>query len=198
MKKTLCLAALAALITSSAWASTIAYVEGGTTLDPIGGFQIAAMNFTVKNAIIVTHLGFCGLSLGGGDTPNVYLHNVDESTTIATASWAGGEAQSGIWTYKECSNVTLYPGTNYQVSAPLWWRTVYSNDENFAFGSSINTNVTWYRQDGASGWFDGSIAATVTLNPNTAMNFQYVPEPGMCMALAAMSVFGLRRLARRA
>jgi len=119
MKKTLGLAALAALLISTGWAGTNAYIEGGTRLADIGGFQIAAMSFTVKNTIIVTHLGFCGLALGDGDTPNVYLHNVDANTTIAMASWAAGVAQSGVWTYKECSNVTLYPGTNYQVSAPV-------------------------------------------------------------------------------
>jgi len=58
--------------------------------------------------------------------------------------------------------------------------------------------VTWYRDDGASGWFDGDIATVVTPNPNTAMNFIYVPEPGMVAVMAALSLFGFRRLARRA
>ncbi|MCX7005475.1 MAG: hypothetical protein NTV22_19715 [bacterium] len=199
MKKTLCLAALAALMINTGWASTNAYVEGGERLTDIGGFQIAAMSFTVKSAIIVTHLGFCGLALSGGDTPNVYLHNVDASTTIASCSWAAGVAQSGVWTYKECGSITLYPGTNYQVSAPLWWRAVYSNDQSFTFGSSINTNeVTWYRQDGASGWYDGRIATTRTDNPNTAMNFIYVPEPGMFVVMSVLSLCGFRRIARGA
>jgi len=200
MKKTLGLAALAALMITTGWASTNAYVEGGERLTDIGGFQIAAMSFTVKGAIIVTHLGFCGLAINDySDTPNVYLHNVDENKTIATCSWPAGVAQSGVWTYKECGGITLYPGTNYQVSAPLWWRAVYSNDQSFTFGSSINTNdVKWYRQDGASGWYDGRIATTRTDNPNTAMNFIYVPEPGMFVALSVLSLFGFRRIARGA
>ncbi|MCX7005474.1 MAG: hypothetical protein NTV22_19710 [bacterium] len=55
--------------------------------------------------------------------------------------------------------------------------------------------MKWYKQDGASGWYDSQIATTRTANPNTAMNFIYVPEPGVFVALAVLGLFGFRRIA---
>ena len=52
-----------------------------------------------------------------------------------------------------------------------------------------------YKQDGASGWSVSYIATTRTDNPNPAMNFIFVPEPGMFVALAMLGLFGFRRIA---
>ncbi|MBU0676843.1 MAG: PEP-CTERM sorting domain-containing protein [Verrucomicrobia bacterium] len=184
------------VIACGSQADLIAYTEGGTSGSD-GGWKTVGFSFSVSTAIDVTQLGFFGESLGGGDTPNVYLHDVTGASTLRTASWIGG-ANAG-WNYKAVTTVTLSPGNVYQVSAPLYWTQVYDDTSGFSFAPEISL-VNFYRDDNVGGWTDDHITTVSTATPYIGGNLQYtvVPEPSaLGLLLLGGTVAMVSRLKRR-
>jgi hypothetical protein len=182
MKTKIAILAVLALGVYSASAATLAYTEAGTEADSGGGYGVSAFDFTVSSTINVTDLGFYALSIGGGDTPHIYLWDVTTNTQLADSGSIGGSLSVG-WHYTTLSTpVTLTPGDTYQVSAPIYFTPTYSDASSFSYGSEI-TSAGFYRSIGGfGGWTQGAVApVAVTTNVPTGANFQYttVPEPSV-------------------
>ena|ERR1700736_3683544 len=191
--------AVAVIGIQAAQADTTGYIEGGTETNSGGGYGGGAFNFTVTTAIQVTQLGFFALSIGGGDTPHVYLWDVTTNTMLADSGNLQGTLTNGQWNYTTLATpVSLAPGDTYQVSAPCYFTPTYPDTTAFTFGPQITSGGFYNKGSGFGGWTQSAPYATaVATNVPTDANFRYVvsavPEPSTVglLVFGGISALGL-------
>ena len=185
--------------TCAAGGASLFYTESGAS-ENSSGYGDVGFSFAVTTSVSVTELSFFGISMGGGDTPNVQLWNDDTDTLLGAVSWAAGAAVAGWNSMALSSPVTLVSGVNYQVQGSAYWAPIYGDNASFTYGSEIDAaSVTLYHNAVWSDWTPLSAPSSTAIADSTApafVNFTFtsVPEPSSALlSMLGAGVFLMRR-----
>ena len=140
--------ACTALVTcvTQASADTVAYTTVPTTETDLAAYGLSGILFTPTLNIDLTEVGFTAISLGGGDSPQVTLWSVNQSTNALTQVYTSGNINSSVTndqvydptgappqpvptssSYVSVGTpIELYAGQTYLISAPAYWAATYA------------------------------------------------------------------------
>ena len=195
-------------------ADTVAYTTSGVQSD-LSGYGLSGIEFTVKQNIDITELGFTGISLGGGDAPHVTLFNATAGLGSLTQMYDTGNILSSVTSYPAATPGTgapsyvsvgtpieLVTGQTYLITAPAYWAATYASGSVTASSIFGTSSFLTTGPGNWGGWANSNYTFT-NLKPAVGAipaeaNFEYyvVPEPSTYLMLGlgmAVLLFWRRR-----
>lgn len=199
--RSLTLVACAAIVTCATQASadTVAYTTVPATETDLASYGLSGILFTPTLNIDLTEMGFTGISIGGGDTPQVTLFSVNTNTDALTQVYTTGNINGSV-TNDQVFNppsqpvpsspsyvsvgtpIELYAGQTYLLTAPAYWAATYSASDVVANPVLGNVSYVTTGPGNWSGWansdynFSALTAASSSAVPAEA-NFMFNIDP---------------------